>query len=343
MELRLEQPWLLVLLLLPLLVLWLRPRRGGAAFPGMALAGALRASRGPALYRLLIAGALALLVVAAARPQWGRNIIERTQSGRDLALVIDLSGSMQVDDIVDTDGKSEDRLAAVIAAAKSFVEKRPDDRVALVFFSSRAITACPPTFDHETIRQFLERMERQQRAIWKSGDERGLLGGETNLGLGLATALRCLREKIAPGRAVILITDGADSPDMHGWVDPLVAARTALASGIAVHGIGVGAPQGYMNGHTPFGQVVRTRVPRHLLPDLGRLKAITTAASGQAFAATDGKGLDEVFSAIDKLEPSHSQVRQSEDFSDRFRWPLILGLALAGFALVLEPRLRGVA
>lgn len=335
-------PWLLCGLVLPLLVLWLRPARGGAAFGAFPLAAAaLRPSRGPLAQRLLLAAALACLVVAAARPQFGRTIVEREQAGRDLMLVIDLSGSMQIDDLDDGKGGRSDRLAAVVAAARRFVAGRPEDRVGLVFFGDRALTSCPLTYDHATVTEFLDRTEKQQRELWAR--DSGLLGNNTNLGLGLGTALKALRDPAAKGRAAILITDGVDTRQLPGWVDPLLAARQADRLGATVYGIGVGNPHGTMTRRDPFGRVVSIPLRGDMLPDMGRLEAITRLANGRAFAANDAQGLAEVFQRIDALEPTPRTVRSRDDFADRWFWPLAAGLLLAALALTLEPRLRGVA
>jgi len=344
MTFRFADPWLLCLALLALVVLLWRPKRGGAAFSGFALAQeALRPSRGPAFYRLLIAAGIAVLAVAMARPQAGRAIIEREQAGRDLQLVIDLSGSMQVDDLTDEQGQRMDRLAAVMQAAKKFVGNRPNDRIGLVFFGDRALTSCPLTYDHETVTQFIERTERQQRALWNAGHEKGLLGNATNLGLGLGTALRGLKDPKSKGRAIILITDGADSRELPGWVDPVEAARHAHATGVKVHGIGVGNPNGTRSERDPFTGRMRTgRLPGYLQPDMARLETIVAQADGKAFRANDLAGLGEVFSRIDELEPTPRTVRMREDYADRNEWMLMLGTLLIALALALEPRLRGV-
>lgn len=340
---RFHDPWLLLALLVPLAVLLLRPARGGAAFGAFPLAAAvLGPSRGPFVHRLLLASALACLVLAAARPQYGSTIVEREQAGRDIMLVIDLSGSMQIDDLDDGKGGRADRLRVVVEAAKRFVAGRPDDRIGLVFFGDSALTSCPLTYDHDTVTQFLERTERQQRDLW-TRERDGLLGGSTNLGLGLGTALKPLRDPAAKGRAVILITDGVDTRRLPGWVDPLLAARQADRLGVTVYGIGVGNPHGSMTRRDPFGRVMTMPLSGEVLPDMGRLESIARLASGRAFAADDTKALREVFTRIDTLEPTSRSMRQRDDFSDRWLWPLALGLILATLALTLEPRLRGVA
>jgi Ca-activated chloride channel family protein len=341
---RFADPWLLCGLILPVLVLWLRPARGGAAFGAYPLAAAvLRPSRGPFVQRCLLALALACLVVAAARPQYGRTVVEREQAGRDLMLVIDLSGSMRIDDLDDGAGKRSDRLAAVVKAAKAFVAKRPDDRVGLVFFGDGALTSCPLTYDHRTVEQFLDRTEQQQRVLWERGAQSGLLGGNTNLGLGLGTALKSLRDPKAKGRAIILVTDGVDSRQLPSWVDPLLAARQATRLGVRVYGIGVGNPHGTMTETDMFGRVQTIRLSGDMLPDMGRLQAIASQSDGKAFAANDAAGLAEVFAGISALEPTPHLLRQRDDFTDRWMLLVAVGLGLAAVALVFDARLRGVA
>jgi Ca-activated chloride channel homolog len=340
---RFAEPWMLCGLILPLLLVWLRPSRGGADFGAFPLAAAvLRPSRGPLLHALLLASALTCLVLAAARPQYGKTVVERAQAGRDLMLIIDLSGSMRIDDLDDGTGGRADRLAAVTGAAKRFISGRPDDRIGLVFFGDRALTSCPLTYDHDTVTQFLDRTEQQQRELW-GRDHDGLLGGNTNLGLGLGTALKALRDPAAKGRAAILVTDGVDSRRLHNWVDPLLAARQADRLGVTVYGIGVGNAQGTMTQRDDFGRVHTMRVRAEMLPDMGRLEAISRLANGRAFPANDATALKDVFARIDALEPTPRTVRSRDDFADRWLWPLAAGLLLAGLGLALEPRLRGVA
>ena len=339
---RFADPWFLLGLLLPLLLLWWKPARGGAAFGAFPLAASvLRPSRGPLVHRVLLALGLGLLVMALARPQYGRTVVERDHAGRDLMLVIDLSGSMQIDDLDDGKGNRSDRLQAVFAAADRFIAGRPDDRIGLAFFGDNALTSCPLTHDHATVREFLERTEKQQRELW-ANERGGLLGSNTNLGLGLGTALKHLRDPQAKGRVAILITDGVDTRRLHQWVDPLEAARQADRLGVKVYGIGVGNPNGTMSRRDMFGRVQTVPLSGDMLPDLGRLSAIATLAQGQAFGADDAKTLTAVFAKIDALEPTPRTVRSRDDFADRFTWPLIAGLLLLSLALGLEPRLRGV-
>jgi Ca-activated chloride channel family protein len=274
-------------------------------------------------------------------------VVEHEQAGRDLMLVIDTSLSMSVDDIADAGGHRSDRLAAVFGAAKDFIKRRADDRVGLVFFGDTAVTSCPLTYDHDTATDFLDRTEEQQRARWKylenSGGEAGFLGDGTNIGLGLGYALKALSDESAKGRAIILITDGADSRNLRNWIDPLDAARHAHTRQVHIYGIGVGDPNGTFTRQDLFGRVVTMPMPANMLPDMARLAAIVKLADGESFPANDQAALARVLGRIDQLEPTPHSVRVREDYSDRFALPLALGSVLIGLALLLEPRLRGVA
>jgi Ca-activated chloride channel family protein len=234
-------------------------------------------------------------------------------------------------------------------AAARFVDGRPSDRIGLVFFADQALTSCPLTLDHETVRDFLKQIEEQQRRAWSRGNARsmpvGLLGSGTNTGLGMARALAFLEGNAPAGKAIVIITDGRDTRELPNWVDPFVAAEQAARLYVRVHAIGVGDSNGSMSDLRVLfttGQRVLRPLQSQFLPDLGRLQGIADRSGGVALRANNRDELIEVFRQIDELEPSIAKVRAHEDFSDRFLWPLALGAALLALAFVAEPRLRGV-
>ena len=95
-----------------------------------------------------------LLCVAAARPQLLGEITQPPQSGRDLLLAVDLSGSMAAEDM-QLGGRMVDRLTAVKAVLGDFLERRAGDRVGLVLFGERAYAVTPLTLDRNSVRQQL--------------------------------------------------------------------------------------------------------------------------------------------------------------------------------------------
>ncbi len=359
---RFADPWFLCALIIPLWVLFRAQKTGGAAFGAYSIARiALRPSRGPLFFRWGMAIALTLLTVALARPQFGKSTQEYTMEGRDLMMLIDLSGSMQVDDMENEQGERIDRLRAVMHAAEIFIKGRPNDRLGLAFFAEHALTSCPLTYDHATLFDFLTRTEEQMRLLWKK--DSGLLGQGTNIGLGLGTSLRRLgaldddkkkeesatnatapdEEKEEAGRAIILITDGRDSRNLRNWVDPLEAARHARSRDIHIHAIGVGNPKGTRTTTDILGRTRLAPIGADFLPDMSRLHTICNLTDGMAMQAGNREELESVFEKVNELEPSPQSVRVREDYSDRYFWPLLCGSILLILLLIGEPRFRGVA
>ncbi len=350
MIVRFAEPWMLLALAGALAVMIVRVRRGGAAYAPVPLTRGLARSRGPLLWRTLMALGLALCALSLARPHWGREQVEHLQSGRDLVLVIDTSRSMEVDDLMDASGKRTDRLAAVFAAARAFIARRPDDRIGVVFFATHAVTGCPLTFDHASASAILDRTEGYERKRWAAfgaaageAGESGFLGDATNIGLALGFALRSLDDPAAKGRAIVLITDGADSRNLPSWIDPLAAARHAKQLGVTIYGIGVGDPHGQMTNRFEDGSSELIAIPPIMLPDMGRLSSITALADGQAFHADDQESLAQVLAHIDRLEPTERAARELVDWSDRWQAPLCAGALCLALALALGPLLRGSA
>ena len=153
---------LLLLLLLPLLA-WLRGRRGrGAAFlySSVELVRGitnLRQSQSNFWSAKLRWFALALCIVALARPRLGEGETAVTASGIDIVVALDLSGSMAAEDF-SIDGMRANRLAAAKDVLEEFIDKRRNDRIGLVAFAGRAYIAAPLTLDHDFLLKNLERL-----------------------------------------------------------------------------------------------------------------------------------------------------------------------------------------
>jgi len=147
-------------------------------------------------------------------------------------------------------------------------------------------------------------------------------------------------------RAVVLITDGRDTPpsQMPSWVDPVAGAHHAAELDVNLYAIGVGDQDGKMTDWQlwyGFHQRRFVDVLSHLLPDMQRLEEITDAAGGMAMRAGDREQLESILDRIDRLEPSPHEVELVHDYHDRFALPLLLGLVALFTAALCEPRLRG--
>jgi Ca-activated chloride channel family protein len=261
-----------------------------------------------------IAGAVwILLVTAASRPQWVGEVSSLPVSGRDLLLAVDISGSMDTQDMV-WNNRAVNRLVVVKEVAGDFIQRRRGDRVGLILFGSRAYLQTPLTFDTETTATLLEESEI------------GLAGRETAIGDAIGLAVKRLREDASAERVLILLTDGANT---SGEVQPLQAAEFAARQGLKVYTVGVGADE--MQVQDFFGS--RMINPSADL-DEGTLRAIAERTGGAYFRARDAEALAEIYRLLDELEPVESDVEVVRPVRELFHWPLGLAYLLAFTAIL---------
>ncbi len=324
-------PWLLTLAPVPWILRWLLPesRSTGQLALRVPWFKEVSASTGGSLRRPLLAVLAGLvwllLVLAAVRPQWVGEIQDLPVTGRDLLLAVDVSGSMDTQDM-EWQGRSVNRLVVVKAVAGDFIERRRGDRVGLILFGSRAYLQTPLTFDTETTATLL------------SESEIGLAGRETAIGDAIGLAVKRLREDSASDRVLVLLTDGANT---SGEVQPLQAAEFAAREGLTVYTVGVGADE--MRVQDFFGS--RVVNPSADL-DEETLQAIADRTGGRYFRARDAAGLARIYDILDELEPVESDVEVVRPINELFYWPL--GLAwiiamLASLVTLIPVRPRQVA
>jgi Ca-activated chloride channel family protein len=258
-----------------------------------------------------------LLVFAAARPQWIGEIESLPVTGRDLLLAVDISGSMDTQDMV-MDRTAVNRLKVVKKVAGEFIQRRHGDRVGLVLFGSRAYLQTPLTFDTETTATLLEESEI------------GLAGRETAIGDAIGLAVKRLRDDAASERVLVLLTDGANT---SGEVQPLQAAEFAARDGLTVYTVGVGADE--MMVQDFFGS--RVVNPSADL-DEDTLRTIAERTGGRYFRARDAKGLEKIYEILDELEPVESDVEIIRPVDELFYWPMGMAYVLALMAALVSIR-----
>ena len=308
-------PWLLLLLPLPWLLRWLLPAASsagdGTLFVPITAVLNPGGAQGPEPSRshtLRWWGALScwlLLLLAAARPQWLGEPIELPETGRNLLLAVDVSGSMQTADL---DESNTSRLDVVKQVAGEFIQRREGDRVGLILFGSQAYLQTPLTFDRTTVKTLLD-----EAVI-------GIAGRETAIGDAIGMALKRLQG--SEGETVlVLLTDGANTA---GNVSPQKAADLAAQQGLRIHTIGVGGAPREVRGILGMQKVN----PASDL-DEETLQAIAQATGGQYFRATDRQALQEIYQRLDELEPVAGGSRVVRPVSDLYAWPLGLGFVLS--------------
>ncbi len=315
-------PWLLLALPLPWLARRLLP-------PARSASAALRVPYGARLEAIAGPGGIArgghaawwlwlawvLLCVAAARPQQLGEAMQPPQTGRDLMLAVDLSGSMGEEDMT-LGNVVVDRLTAAKAVIADFLDRRQGDRVGLLVFGQKAYALAPLTLDRESVRQQLQ------------GSVIGLAGRETAIGDAIGLAVKRLRAQPAGQRVLILLTDGVSNA---GQLDPVKAAELARDSGVRVHTIAFGGEGGDLS-------VFGFRLP---VPgggdsmDEATLKRIADLTGGRTFRARDTAELAGIYTEINRLEPVQRPGERVQPRLERYPWPLAASLlcALLGFVL----------
>ncbi|HHH44307.1 MAG TPA: VWA domain-containing protein [Gammaproteobacteria bacterium] len=315
MNIEFAWPWAFAALPLPLLSVWLLPRAPETADAALrmpfyaALQGALGSTRSArSRLRLLLATlAWLCLVVAAARPQYLGEPVQLPITGRDLLLAVDISGSMEIEDMV-LGRKVATRLRAVKAVAGDFIERRKGDRLGLILFGDQAYLQTPLTFDRDTVRTQLD-----EAAI-------GLAGKRTAIGDAIGLAVKRLRNQPQENRVLILLTDGTSNA---GSVEPLRAADIAAAEGVRIYTIGVGADERIVQGLFGSQRVANTDL------DEKTLKAIAQKTGGRYFRARDIRGLQEIYQLLDELEPVSTDQEVFRPVHELYSWPLGVALLLS--------------
>ena len=258
------------------------------------------------LPRILQTLGLALIIVAIARPQSGRDITQRTEEGTDIVLILDTSGSMETEDF------NPSRLEVAKETAANFINGRENDRIGLVLFAANALSYSPLTQDYD----YLNRMIKSVRfdMVSKQG---------TAIGSAMAAAINRLRDSESSSRVIVLITDGANN---SGEIDPITAARLANEFNIRTYCIGIGKKTYSRPGSS---KVLDAELDE---PTLERIASIT---NGKFFRVTDANGLESVFKEISAMEQSEIQEIQLREVSDHYHTFVKIAIILLGISFLL--------
>lgn len=244
-----------------------------------------------------------LLVCAAAGPQWQGDPIPLAETGRNIFLAIDLSGSMQMKDMQIHDHKV-DRLTVVKATAQDFIEHRKGDRIGLILFGSKAYLQTPLTFDYSTIKYMLK-----DATV-------GLAGEQTAIGDAIGLAIKRLRDVPIASRVLVLLTDGVNNA---GTLDPIRAAELAAKENIKIHTIGFGTHKIQL----PAFNLTNAEIDEETLQNISKI------THGTFFRAANVEELQRVYQQIDYLEPVLEKKAFVRPVINYYYWPLALATVLS--------------
>ena len=288
------------------------------------------ASPAKRVFRIILLSLVVLfLAVAAARPSWGKQVMQDTTTGRDLLVLFDVSRSMLSDDV------KPSRMDHAKWLVREIVKKNPGDRFGLIAFAGESFLICPLTVDRPSFIQLVDDLDTDTIPI-----------GGTNVQLALEEAVKAFQGAQGTHKAVILVTDGDELTGRGASV----VADLAKAQ-IPIFAVGVGDPSnpavirvkdedGKLRILTDReGNPVKSPLNEPQLTELARRTGGIYVRSTAAYS-----GIDELETRIRMLER-----KESEDSVSMFRpierpaYPLTAAIILlALFFCVSETRPRSI-
>ena len=271
----------------------------------------------------LVLLAVALLLVAIARPQRGFDLEEVRQNGLDIVVAVDTSKSMLATDIAPS------RLARAKLAALELMQTAKADRLGLVAFAGDAFLECPLTIDDTAFQQSVQAL-----------DVNSIPQGGTALASAINTALGTFKEN-GNHKVLVILTDGEDNDE-----GALEAAENAAKDGLKIFTIGIGSAEGTLvqipdgNGGTDYirdeqGQVVKTKLNEALL------QQIATAAGGFYLPLRGANTMDTLYErGLAPLPKSETKEKLVRRYHEQFQWPLAGAILLLLGEFFLPERVR---
>ncbi len=258
---------------------------------------------------ILFCGAVALVVLAAARPQFGSKLREEKARGVEMMLVVDVSNSMLAEDF------EPNRLERTKYAINRLFDGLKQDRVGLIVFAGEPRVQLPITSDYRMAKAFARRIDPSQVSVQG-----------TAIGKALEQALLSFSGETDEkrSRAIILITDGENHDD-----DAVAVAKRAAEQGIRIYTIGIGTPEG-----APIeidGEFIRDEQGEMVVSKLNEemLAQIADETGGAYVRATKQDiGLDEIVRSINEMEQSELSTVRFEEFNEQYQYLLIAALVL---------------
>lgn len=324
--------WLLLLLPILAILRGASGKTGSIIFSSVAIAGeaAKKSKSRPGLFRFLLTLlSLALLIAAFARPRIGTGYSEREESGIDIVLAVDVSGSMSALDF-STRSKLITRLDAVKEVLIDFIKKRPNDRIGVIAFAANPFLVSPMTLNHDWVFKNIDRLDI------------GVIDStRTAIGSAIGMSVNRLRDlKNAKSRVIVLLTDGENNA---GKISPIAAAEAAASYDTKIYTIAAGS-----RGIVPMARldeqqrVIRDRAGNPVYGgdarsenDDATLKKIAEITGGKFYTASNLAQLEDIYNSIDSLEKTKVKLRNFTSYEELFQWFLGAGLLVLGIKLIL--------
>lgn len=256
---------------------------------------------------VLFATAVTLLILAAARPQFGSKLREQKSEGVEMMLAVDISNSMLAEDF------EPNRLERTKYAIDKLFDGLKQDRVGVIVFAGDATVQLPITSDYRMAKAFVKRISPAMASVQG-----------TSIGKALSLAEMSFSSGSSDSRVIILITDGEDH---EGNV--MQAAERAAEQGIRIFTIGIGTPEGApieIGGEfikDEKGDMVVSKLDEKMLQEIAR-----TTGGAYVRATKQSIGLDEIVRTINDMEQSELSTVRFEEYNEQFQYLIAIAFVL---------------
>ena len=301
-------PWILALWPLPFIIRKLLPRSPQAALwlPQqdylVPTASSGQKRRWSWLLPILI---WSLLIGAAAQPRWLDEPIPLNPEAREIMIALDLSGSMEMDDMT-LNGRRATRLEAAHKILSDFIRRRSGDRIGLIVYADDAYVYVPITSDLNTVATLAE-----EASI-------GLAGQRTALGDAIGLAIKYFEDRPSDNKVVLMLTDGMINA---GVIDANAAIHLAANHDVKIHTIGIGSDEMVVQGL--FGE---RRINPSTDLDEQFLTTIAQVSGGRYFRGRSTEEMEEIYQIIDEIEPIAAAEQYFRPFQSLAAFPLAAAL-----------------
>ena len=267
----------------------------------------------PAVKFWILQGALALLVVMLARPQFGTKISNEQRTGIETIIAMDISNSMLAEDIVPS------RLDRSKMMVENLVDHFTNDKIGLLVFAGDAFVQLPITSDYVSAKMFLSSIDPSMMATQG-----------TDIARAIDMATHSFTQEEGIGKAIIVITDGEDHEG-----GALEAAEAAKKAGMRVYVLGVGSTQGAPIPIPGTGDYMKDNTGNTVMSALNEDMCRQVAqAGGGAYIHVENNSAaqDQLDNELSKLAKKETTSTVYSEFDEQFQAVAILALLL----LILE-------
>jgi Ca-activated chloride channel family protein len=273
------------------------------------------------LKNVLLLLAIFFLIIALARPQWGKEVQIVKKEGIDIVICLDVSKSMNARDI------EPNRLERAKDQINLFLDQLHGDRIALIAFAGESFVQCPLTDDYGAAKMFLELLDTESVQTYG-----------TDIGGALQKAMQLFSEK-NKHKVIVLVSDGEDLVD-----NAVKIAKEASQQGAQIYALGIGSTEGAPipvekeNGDISYakddeGNIVLTKL------DVSTLSQIAQIGNGKFYPITPQQSeIFAILKQINQIEKQKFDSREYVRYKERYNYFVILALVFLLIDIMIIPR-----